>query len=216
MTPKISAIIFDMDGTLVSSSQVIFEGYQYALAPWGINLSKEEIESIRAKKAEDLFSDWGLNHQESLAAVNRMNEYCQSHALRSSLFDGIKEMLTQLHRNSLPMAIWTGRNTQAAIDLLSKHGIDHFFNPIIGSSCVKKNKPHPEGILTISNIWQIPVTQILMIGDHDHDVEAGKAAACLTARALWRERNHSHQQEEKSDWEFTHPRQLINLVENQR
>lgn len=209
---KIAGIIFDMDGTLVNSSKVIFEGYQFALAPWGIALNKQQIESIRAKKGETLFEDWGLSVQESLEAVGRMNRYCQEEALRSELFPGIATMLSELYRKQIPMAIWTGRNTEAAKNLLEKQQIIHFFSPIIGSSCVEQNKPHPEGIIRIAKQWGLSIQSLLMIGDHDHDIEAGAAAGCLTARAAWRERNPTHHQHATSDWLLEKPEQLLTLL----
>lgn len=213
MIGKINAIIFDMDGTLISSSKVIFEGYQHALIPWGITLNKVQIESIRAKKAEKLFEDWGLNETESLKAVARMNNYCNQNAKRSEVFEGITPMLERLKKLNLPLAIWTGRNTQAAIELLRTHDLDKYFSPIVGSSCVDVNKPHPEGIIKIAQTWKIAPSTILMVGDHDHDVEAGHAAGCITARAMWRETNHTHPMNSKSDWEFKSPIDLAKMVE---
>lgn len=211
MTKEILGIIFDMDGTLVSSSKVIFEGYQYALEPWSITLNKTQIESIRAKKPEVLFEDWGLNTEQSLHAVARMNEYCKQNASRSQVFPEIELMLNFLSQKNILLAIWTGRNTQAAKELLNTHHLAHFFSPIIGATCVTNNKPHPEGIHQIVKFWGLSPNKILMVGDHDHDIEAGKAAGCLTARASWREHNPTHIKEMKADWDFTAPLEITEL-----
>ncbi len=206
---EIKGFIFDLDGTIASTSRVIYEAYQRALIPWGKELNKQEIESIRGKKAECLFEDWGLNERENLQAVEKMNQYCLEHVERVEIFEGIPELLSQINHKKLPLSIWTGRAQNAAKDVLRSHGLIHYFNPIYGSNNVSVNKPNPEGIYKIAKDWNISPEELVMIGDHDHDIEAGKTAGCVTIRAEWRDINPSHEKHCEADYTFKHPSEFI-------
>lgn len=209
---KIKGFIFDLDGTIASTSKVIFEAYQRALVPWGKVLNKQEIESIRTKKAECLFEDWGLSPSENLKVVEEMNLFCKENVHKVEVFQGIPELLELISNSQLPLSVWTGRGQSAARDVLNGHDLIKHFNPIYGSNNVSINKPHPEGIFKISTEWNIPTQNLVMIGDHDHDIIAGKEAGCMTIRAEWREQNPSHIKKCEADYTFTTPYDFIDWL----
>lgn len=211
---KIEGFIFDLDGTIASTSRVIYEAYQRALLPWGKELNKSEIESIRTKKAECLFEDWGLSPSENLKVVEKMNDYCKENVHKVEIFDGIPELLSFISEYNLPLSVWTGRAQEAAKDVLNGHNLIQHFSPIYGSNNVSINKPHPEGIIKISTDWNIPSENLVIIGDHDHDIMAGKEAGCITVRAEWRALNPSHIKKCEADYTFSTPYEFIDWLKD--
>lgn len=213
---EVKAFVFDMDGTLANSSKVIYEAYQLALKDRGIELNKKEIESIREKKANHLFEDWGLNEEENLAAVEKMNNYCKEHVERVEIFPGIPEILKELKEMGFPLALWTGRGQKAAFDILKAHNLFDFFQVILGSTNVTKNKPHPEALELISKELNIPTEKMVMIGDHDHDILGGRNGNTHTIRADWRDSNPSHIRLHDADITFETTEEFLSWLKSNR
>ena len=58
--------------------------------------------------------------------------------------------------------------------------LERFSDSIITRDRVKNIKPSPEGILNLSEKWGIPPNRLVMVGDMDSDIGAGKNAGSIT------------------------------------
>jgi len=170
----VKAVVFDFDGTLIDSSGHILEAFEYALSPFGITVTDQTIEMIRPRTTPNLFidlidrSDWPL-------AFERLAKITKEHLLQITLYDGMLELLEKLYQKGLLLAIWTGRDTSSAIDILKRLQLGHFFKIVVGNTCVKHNKPHPEGLLKIISDFGCNASEVVMVGDHLHDLEGAAA-----------------------------------------
>ena len=83
------------------------------------------------------------------------------------------------------LAVWTSRDRTSALTLLQRNKLDHYFDVVIAADCVTKHKPDPEGLLRIATELGCDVDDVVMIGDHDVDVLAARAAGVKPIRANW-------------------------------
>lgn len=181
---KYNTIFFDLDGTIVDSSQTILNGFNYALKPFGINVSSREVETMRIMTSNQLFRDL-LTESEAKQALKRLWYYSENSAIDTILIPDIHYLLKKITKKNMMIGVWTGRDRASTIKILKHHNIDHYVKEIVGGCEVKMNKPNPEGLLLLANKLKAQRELILHVGDHDHDLLAANAAGVTAVHAKW-------------------------------
>ena len=181
---SIKVCIFDLDGTLIDSGDMIFKSIDHALSPWNIKMTNDDIEIIRARTPSELFSGYLKTPEDELTALNRLIEFSSKHAEKSVFYDGIPELLENLNQHFL-LAVWTGRDTESAKKILERNNIDHFFKIVVGCTSVNNNKPYSEGIELIAKELNATPDEIVLIGDHAHDIEGAHRFGCKSIHVTW-------------------------------
>ena len=206
----IGALIFDLDGTLINSAGQVLSAVNYGLSPWGITLTKQDIERIRMRPTEKLFSDLNLSEAEQFEALMRLRDYTLKNVDRVELFPGVNRLLETAGSSPKKSALWTGRDTESARAIIEYYGIEKYFDEIVGNSCVVHNKPHHEGLELLSSRLNISCQRFVIIGDHDHDIEGARTVGAMAIRAMWG--GASRQNLQKADLEFSQIDQLIDWI----
>jgi HAD superfamily hydrolase (TIGR01509 family) len=195
------AIVFDLDGTLVDSGSQVMQAFRHALHPFGIEATYELLEKIRSRKQHNLFE--GLIHDDHAPlALERLAQYSMQAVKQVTLYPGLDPILKLLSKRKIPMAVWTGRDSVSAAQILQHLDIHHHFDRLIGSCHVTQNKPHPEGLLMLVEHFGCDPQEILMIGDHEHDIHGARQAGCRSALALWNGRHPMIGEEHAPDHRF--------------
>lgn len=91
-------------------------------------------------------------------------------------FDGMLETLPRLARQ-LPLALATNRTDSVHV-LLEHFGIRHCFRTVVTSSDVVRPKPSPEMLQLASRRLELPVSDLLFVGDAPSDRQAAGEAGC--------------------------------------
>ncbi len=189
MFGPIHNVVFDFDGTLVNTMSSIAQGMQKAI----LSTSGKTI------PIPDLFKSFGPAPRGVLAkwvpedvldqALLEWSDF--DRALDRSAFEifpGVEELLSNLQELQIPFGLFTGRDRASTLRILKAlEWSDRFFpeTHIVCGDDGFKAKPSGEGLkhLLEKHAWKAPLT--LMVGDHVHDMEAGREAQCPTAVALW-------------------------------
>jgi len=95
-----------------------------------------------------------------------------------------------------------------------KQFISRFGDNVIARDDVKKLKPFPEGILKLCAKWNITPKNIIMVGDMNVDIEAGKAAGAITVGVLTGFSNHDQMQQYGADYIIQDITKLPSIMEN--
>ena len=131
---SLSAIFFDLDGTLVDSSIGIHNGFTYTFEQLGVpSPDAKTIRSFMGPPLETSFSSCLPANQIELAIQLYRSYYKEKGMYEAQLFPQIKDLLTELAQQ-YPVYITTTKNTPTAVHMTSNFGIDHFFDGIHGSS----------------------------------------------------------------------------------
>lgn len=159
---RIDAVIFDLDGTLVSS-ELDFRAIRRQLGCPADHDLLEHIDAMPAGKAQ-------AAHQIVLD-----HEMADAHGARH--LPGAGELLEFLRRMALPFGVVT-RNCRAAAQIkLSQMSVDHL---VCREDCPPK--PAPDGLLRLASGWRIHPARVLFVGDYLYDLEAAENAgmpSCL-------------------------------------
>ena len=131
---SLSAIFFDLDGTLVDSSIGIHNGFTYTFDQLGVpSPDAKTIRGFMGPPLETSFASCLPAYQVETAIQLYRSYYKEKGVYEAQLFPQIKELLTELAKQ-YPLYITTTKNTPTAVDMTSYFGIDRFFDGIYGSS----------------------------------------------------------------------------------
>ncbi|CUT00085.1 HAD family hydrolase [Candidatus Chrysopegis kryptomonas] len=194
---KIKCVIFDLDGTIAQTNELIFETFNYIAKKYtGKIFTPEEIttqffgppEEGGIRKLLELSEDENVkkNFDEFVkVAVEEFYEYYRSNHHKARVYEGIKDLLSFLKSKGLKLAIFTGKGKITTSITLEKLGLTDFFDIIITGDDVKFHKPSGEGIKKILDELALTPDEAILVGDAVSDVKAGKEAGVKVISALW-------------------------------
>jgi pyrophosphatase PpaX len=213
-TPR--AIIFDMDGTLVSSLPVIYHCENDISRKYlRTSLSLEEVISKFGPPAHTIIKDMTQNLPDAVQekAVSDYYECYRTHvSTRGLVFPGITDLLRKIKRSGLRLALFTGVEKNMMEYTLNPFKLFDFFEVRITADDIQKSKPDPEGInLALSRI-KANAKESMYLGDSPADIVAGKRAGVLTGAALWSPENRGDPTTEHPDYEFRSVQQLSDFL----
>ena len=158
--------VFDMDGTLTVAVHD-FAAIRRAL---GIPPEDDILSHLAALPAEEAQAKhaWLLEHERDLAVA-------------STAAVGAVELVRELAGRGYRLGILTRNARELAHITLQAIGIADCFHPdhVLGRDEAAP-KPEPEGLLKLSTAWQVPPRHMVMVGDYQMDLLAGRAAGTRT------------------------------------
>ena len=173
---KKQLIIFDMDGTLINSGDVISNTINYVRTNLGLEvMPKDElltnINNPDINSAEFFYGTSAFTDQQTKLFGEYYHKNCISDI---SLYDGIKELLENINEHFI-LSIATNASVEFARKMVEFLNIDHYFDYIIGSNEVTTPKPHPEMLLNTIESLDIEIKHSILIGDSNKDKNAAEA-----------------------------------------
>ena len=181
----IKAVIFDLDGTLVDSEEVIVELFQRLFLEAGLTPpSPEAILKIKARGSAYIIASLLPEHLKGDAELERrLRERCAiiSKSLLNKIkpTEGARETLEWLRKNNVKIGLVTNRG-QSTNELLELIGFGRYFDVVITAYHSKNLKPHPEPILTALEKLGVDKSDAIYIGDSEVDYAAGEAVGIKT------------------------------------
>ena len=212
---KITTLLFDFDGTLLDTNELIVQTFEHVLAKhYPERFSREDIlpflgpplnetfDLIDPKKTDELIIDyrsWNIDNHDRLA--------CE--------FEGVSEALRALKEAGYKLAIVSTKKNHMihkGIELLE---VGNVFDTVIGLDDVRHAKPNPEPILLALERLEVDRTEALMIGDNYHDIVGGQNAGVKTAAVAWSIKGEDFLQKYNPDYMLQHISDLLPLLQEQ-
>ena len=184
MPLKYSLYIFDIDGTLTSTNQLIFDSFNHINEKYlGKTLTPEEIISLFGPTEEEIIVElFGENAEKAIS--DYFIYYKDNHNI-ASLHEGIDALLNFIINNGGGIAAFTGKGRRSAEITLGELGIFDKVEFLISVDDVTKKKPSGEGIFKILDYFNIDPEKALMIGDSISDIKAAREAGVDVASVIW-------------------------------
>lgn len=167
---KIDAVLFDFDGTLTAPGAIDFEALRQQVNCPPDTPLLEYISGLGDPPGQQRAFDI-LNQHEYQAAT-------RSQPNRQAL-----ELLHWIKSQGLRMGI-ISRNSRQAVGRALENFPAHtaaLFSVLITRDDPVAPKPDPAGVLLAARQWQIPASDILVVGDYHFDIQAGRRAGSQTA-----------------------------------
>lgn len=174
---NISAVIFDLDGTLIDSSEAIVECFEYALRQTGRSPGDPRL--IRrhiGRSLEKMFSLFTNGDTTQLVRLYR-ERYGQVFLEKTHLLPGVQETLPPLSERGYRLAVATTKPRYFAEPILEDLGVLRFFDAVAGGEEVTQLKPAPDLLQLAVSRLAVSGDETLYVGDHPVDVAAARSAA---------------------------------------
>ena len=178
---KPSAVIFDMDGTLVDNNPYHVKAWQAFYQKRGLELSLDEYkQNINGRVAKDIFPyifEREIEPDEIvLLSDEKESLYRELYKPHIKPIDGLVPFLEELQNAGLPMSIATS-GLPVNIDFLFEHlVIKKYFQSIIDASQITKGKPNPEIFLKAAQSIHADPLSCVAFEDSVSGIAAAKAA----------------------------------------
>jgi pyrophosphatase PpaX len=188
VSPALRACLFDLDGTLIDSIELIVRSYEHALAAHGMPAqSREEWLAGLGTPLKDQFAQFTRDEREIDALIATYRAFNDlHHDLLVQRYPGAREGVQELHARGVVLGIVTSKKVATAKKGLAHCGFDErWFSTLIGVDSVARHKPHPEPVLKALSEIGVAAHDTLFVGDSVHDLAAGRAAGVRTGAALW-------------------------------
>lgn len=185
---RIEAVIFDLDGTLADSLELIIRAFNAAFREHtGREYSWEEIGSMFGPP-ESVIAMQAVGPG---AADRFLHTYFQFYAANHRALvkpvRGVKELLRDIHKAGIPLAVYTGKGARTAGITLEHLGLGQYLDVIVTGDDVERYKPAPDGVLLACRRLQVAPGRAVYVGDAPSDVVAGRDAGTWTAGVTWAE-----------------------------
>ncbi|MFZ1080598.1 MAG: HAD family hydrolase [Candidatus Kryptoniota bacterium] len=185
MINKSSLVIFDLDGTLVDTHQLIFDSFNFVMRKYkSIELTPKEIMSYFGPP-EDVCIKNMIGAANFDDAWQDYLEYCATHIRETVVFSGIPELLNRLKKSGSHLGVFTGKGSDTTDMTLEYHGLKNLFDVIVTGSNVTNHKPHPEGIEFVLRQFNVEPGKAILIGDSLSDYKAAASARTHFIAALY-------------------------------
>lgn len=188
--PKIKAVIFDLDGTLIASKETARLTLECLLRRHNREAFSDEIvQGFRGMPTRQILAHIDPEQVDSLLleVVELENFYRD----RSELYPGTLETLRALDGAQIQLAVVTSQAAPEVDHVRAHFHLDDLVQVWVSADDISHPKPHPESIEKAMSIMQVAKEQTLFVGDTNYDIIAGKRSGVHTGAALW-ERNDAH------------------------
>lgn len=178
MNKRNFAAIFDMDGVLVDTYNIMWDTHKKELKKYKINLTNKDILMYVGTCTRDNVDAWNKRFGTSIDK----DEYCQRiWKIQEELFKSLKvksslmRFLNELHKRQVPTGVGTSAHKSRVESILKDTSLINYLPIFVASEDVIHHKPHPEVYLTVANILQVPPENCVVFEDARSGIQAAKA-----------------------------------------
>jgi phosphoglycolate phosphatase len=172
----VRVILFDLDGTLIDSTEAILEGFRVVFEKFNKSYPGDaEVKKLIGLPLDVMFSHLGIKEN----VWDFVNEYKKHYRKISKektiLLPGAEEAI-RLASTFARLGIVTTKTALYSKELLEHFGVMDYFEVLIGREDVTNPKPHPEPILKALHLMNANKETSWMIGDTCLDMVSAKDA----------------------------------------
>ena len=171
----IKAVLFDMDGTLIDSSEGIINCVLYTLDKFG--LKEDNPDRIRnfigPPLVKSFIRQYGFSEEDAKKAVDTYRErYHPIGIFECSLYDGVKECILELKQRGYRIGMASSKPEVSCRRILEHFDILDLFDDVVGATLDGKIDTKEEVLKEVLRRWNdIPKEEMCLIGDTIFDVD---------------------------------------------
>jgi len=182
----LKCIVFDMDGTLTQTNQLIYDSFNYIAQKYaGRTYTIPEIHAMFGPPEEEALLAIVRPDQIDEAMTDYLAFYRMNHNRLARLYPGIEDILSYAKECGKYLALFTGKGSHTAGITLQEFNIEKYFDFVVSGNDVVNRKPSAEGLRKIMEHFALQPNEVLMVGDAVPDVKAAHEVGVKIAAVVW-------------------------------
>ncbi|WP_421381356.1 pyrophosphatase PpaX [Bacillus salacetis] len=216
MSEKITTVLFDLDGTLINTNELIISSFLHTMNKYFPDQYKrEDVLQFMGPPLEESFLRVKPDAVDEMVKTYRTYNL-EKHDSLVTEFDGVFETVQTLSQNGYKLAIVSTKVRDVVIKGLKLTNLDQFFDVIVTLDEVEKAKPDPEPINKALEALGSTPGESIMVGDNHHDILAGKNAGTYSAGVAWSAKGREHLDQYEPDFMLETMADLLDVVRMER
>jgi len=184
--PALAVVLFDLDGTLIDSTDLIIASYEHTYRAMGRIMARDAIladlgiplrntlqryfAGADLERATDIYLEFNLGRHD--AGVQQVA--------------GVAGLVRRLATGGLRLGVVTSKLRNTALRGLALCNLDRWFGVVVAKEDTLRHKPDSEPLIYALAAFDADARQCAYVGDTAHDVEAARGAGVRSVAALWR------------------------------
>ncbi len=185
LTPRPLAAVFDLDGTLVDSVELIVESFRYATRNvLGVEFTREQMTANVGKPLREQMQLIDAERADELVRAYREYNH-REHDRMLKLYAGAGDLLERLQEHGVKVGLVTSKSrpvTRMAFDVT---GIEPLLDAVVCADETVRNKPYPDPILYCLQQLGVTPDRACYVGDSPYDLQAARAAGVKAVGVSW-------------------------------
>lgn len=211
---QINFVVFDLDGTLISSHETIYKATLHALKEVNIlhKLEKDKFMYMIGMHFEDIFREFGFGVPDFEHFIKIYKSIYFDYIGSSNVYSGVEELIDKLEHKKIKIGLLTTK-AQDQADLILKHfNLYNKFDGVMGRRPGIAHKPSPEPLLKLCSEVNADIKNTLMVGDSELDIECGKNAGAATCAVSYGYRDKEMLKKSSPDFMIDAISDLENII----
>ncbi len=175
---KISAVLFDLDGTLIDSAPNLMISWASTLSDIGVKVTPQDIKKYVGLSPKIIVSKFIPDPSDEL--VEKLKEkrkmYFKKNMQYVKLFDDALDLLNYLKRVGIKAALATSMGKDMLIDIIQYFNLNNYLCCWVSAEDVQNPKPEPDVFLKALELTGKGKESALGVGDREYDIIAIKKA----------------------------------------
>jgi len=212
------AVVFDLDGTLLDTLEDLADSVNRALEQSGLPQHPWQAYKMFVGSGTDVMvrrASPAARQDEALAerlVALVYDEYARRWAEKTRPYEGVPELLDELARRGVPMAVASNKSQEFAT-LCVAELLPHWrFEVVLGVDEHTPLKPDPTGVLRVVRKVGVEPPEFLYLGDSGVDMTTAGAAGMFAVGALWGFREAEELLEKGAKKLINRPGELLDLL----
>lgn len=179
----IRGAIFDLDGTLVDSTETIWRTSDHTLKINGFKgVDKSTVKKVMGLTIFDLFLqvEPDLNEVQKSKLFNDYRNGYMDFIEHTKVLPKAREAIEYARSRGLKLALVTTKSRENAERILKFFDMRRFFDVVLGFEDTEEHKPWPEPIIRAVGLMSLKPGEVVVIGDTEMDIRAGRSAGSTT------------------------------------
>lgn len=209
---KINTVLFDFDGTLADSNELISESHFRVVDEYFPGrFQRNNMQSFNGPSLVDIYTH--LDNERKEEMIKKYRDHMMSmHDETIKLFPGIKELLKRVHEKGIKVGIVSTKRKDMLEHGIQVLGIERYVDVVIGLGDYQNSKPNPESVLLALKKLNVSADAAMMVGDNFHDIEAGNSAGTQSVFVKWSEKSVESILPYKPDFIVSNVKELERLI----
>ncbi|WP_442596204.1 pyrophosphatase PpaX [Neobacillus sp. D3-1R] len=212
MNNKITTILFDLDGTLIDTNELIIASFLHTLEKYyPSQYKREDVLPFLGPTLRETFEPMDKDRVDEMIATYR-DFNISNHDAFVTIFPTVLETVKTLKNQGFKVGIVTTKLSDVVMMGLRLTKLDSLFDVIVALDHVEKAKPDPEPIFKALEQLGSKPEEAIMVGDNHHDILAGKNAGTKTAACSWSIKGREHLAQYNPDYMLEEMADILNIV----